>query len=234
MIRAHLNSAWRRRHATEGRFFPALPTRSVCLFALRLSVAVTALTLGLPAQAQAVQGEVEIDLAVESVAILEVIQAEGEMLIDDGSFSFMGLPSSEGSIDNVTVGNLAQMRLMTNFCLDFVVLEFPRRTGFRNTTAGTYLGAAIGNQTGRTLGVLPRAFWVNPADGMLHQPGFVHGGSDDELLVRGPDGTNEQFCNGIHVLGLGVETDWASTLQNEPEFIAPDTYVIPIMGTLVP
>ena len=198
------------------------------LSALTLSAG-AAMAQGLP-----LTGNVEIKVIVEPIAILQVIESEGEMRIDDTSFTFMGLPSSEGDIDNITVGSLAQMRLLTNFCLQFVIMEFPRASGFRNTAPGTHLGTAIGEVTGRTLGVWPRVFWVDRTDGLLHQPGFTHGGQDDELLVFGPDGIDDEFCNGIHDLGIGVETDWATTLETEPEFIAPDTYVIPITGTLVP
>ena len=179
-------------------------------------------------------GAVQIDVIVQPIAELQVIAAEGEMLIDDASFTFMGLPSSEGDITNITVGSLAQMRILTNFCLNFVVLEFPRATGFRNTLPGTHLGVATGVETGRTLGVWPQAHWVRVSDGFLHQPGFIHDGGDTELVVRGPDGVDDQFCNGIHDLGLGVATDYGTSLETEPEFVAPDTYLIPITGTLVP
>lgn len=203
-------------------------------FKLRAALAVAALASALPAQAQWQEAQVEIEVTVEPIAILVVIEGEGEMLIDDTSFTFMGLPSSEGSVENITVGSLAQMRLLTNVCLDFMLLDFPRASGFRNAVPGAFLGVATGEDTGRTLGVWPRVHWIDPSDGLLHQPGFTHDGSNDDLVVRGPDGVNDQFCNGIHELGLGVETDWTTTLLAEPEFIAPDTYTIPLTGTLVP
>ncbi|WP_397543757.1 hypothetical protein [Roseovarius salis] len=177
---------------------------------------------------------VAIDVTVEEIAILEVRENEGAMRIDDSSLTFMGNPSSEGSVFNTADGDHAGIALRTNTCLDFVVLEFPRATGFRGAPPGIYLGAATGQGTGNTLGVWPEAYVVDTATGTLDTPGGAHDGSDSDLLVRGPDGTQAEFCNGVHEIALGVRTGWDLTLQSEQPLAPPDTYLIPMTGTLVP
>mgnify|MGYP006285262955 CR=1 FL=1 len=179
--------------------------------------------------------DARVDVRVEEIAILEVRESEGVMRIDDSSLTFMGNPSSQGSLFDTDDGDHAAIALYTNTCLDFVVLEFPRATGFRNVAPGVVLGTAIGQTTGNTLGVAPEAYLADPATGLLDTAGgAAHDGSDSDLLVRGPNGTLDQFCNGIHRIALGVRTGWDLTLTSEQPLAPPDTYVIPMTGTLVP
>jgi len=175
-----------------------------------------------------------IDVVVEEIAILQIREADGSMRIDDASLTFMGNPSSEGSVVDTALGDLAAIGLLTNVCLDFVVLQFPRATGFRNAPPGSHLGTAIGQSTGNTLGVWPEAYTINTVTGLLDGTDHAHDGTDRDLLVRGPDGTEDQFCNGTHEIALGVRTGWDLTLQSEQPLAPPDTYIIPLRGTLVP
>jgi len=184
---------------------------------------------GLPEQVEA-----RIDVVVQEIAILDVRESEGAMRIDDASLTFMGAPSSEGSVFDTAQGDHAGIALSTNFCLDLMVLEFPRATGFRSVPSGSHLGAAIGQGTGNTLGVWPEVYIVDTATGLLDTPGGAHDGSDSDLLVRGPDGAEDAFCNGIHEIALGVRTGWDLTLQSQQPLAPPDTYLIPMTGTLVP
>ena len=99
---------------------------------------------------------------------------------------------------------------------------------------GTQLGVAIGQTSGNSLGVWPRVFRVNPATGAFLPDPDVHDGTDNDLAVMGPSGVNDDFCNGIHKLALGVATAYDITLDGEQALAPPDTYIIPLTATLVP
>ncbi|SEP23733.1 hypothetical protein SAMN04490248_1485 [Salinihabitans flavidus] len=180
------------------------------------------------------QGNVDVDVEVEEIAILEVDQSKGTMLIDDASFTVMGNPSDEGSVLDSGEGNYASVGLRTNTCLDFVLVEFPRSAGFRNVPDGAQLGVATGQASGNSLGVWPRVFRVDPATGAFRPDPAVHDGSDSDLAVTGLTGVTKDFCNGSHKLALGVGTAYDITLDGEQAFAPPDTYIIPLTGTLVP
>lgn len=188
----------------------------------------------MPSTAAADLTTLDVNIVVEEIAILLVLDAEGGMVIDDGSVTIMGNPSSQGSVLDTIDGDYAVVALLTNVCLDTVLVEFVRASDFRNTAPGSFLGVATGQDSGNLLGVWPRAFRVDNLNGNLIQPGFAHEGVDDDLVVRGPDGADHQFCNGVHRIALGVTAGWDTTSPGEPEFAVPDTYVIPLVGTLVP
>jgi hypothetical protein len=198
-----------------------------------ISAALAGMACLLPSAVTA-QNSADVDVVVQEIAVLEVDQSEGLMLINDASLTVMGNPSDEGDVLDSGDGNYAGFRLLTNICLDFVLVEFPRETGFRNVPDGAQLGVATGQQSGNSLGVRPRVYRVDPATGFFLPEPAVHDGSDTDLAVTGPTGVNEKFCNGIHRLALGVATAYDITLDGEQAFAPPDTYIIPLTGTLVP
>jgi len=189
---------------------------------------------GLAAVPVAAQGDANVDVLVQEIAILEVAQSDGFMVINDTSFSVMGNPSSDGDVLDGGNGNYARVALRTNVCLDLVLVEFPRAAGFRNAPAGSRLAVATGQDTGNSLGVWPRAFRIDTVTGDFMADAFVHDGSDSDLSVSGPSGLTQDFCNGVHELALGVATAYDITLDGEQALAPPDTYIIPLTGTLVP
>ena len=200
----------------------------------RITRSLIAVAICLGAVPASAQDGGNVNVIVQEIAILEVDQSEGVMLINDPSFTVMGNPSDEGSVLDAGEGNYASVGVRTNVCLDFVLVEFPRTAGFRNVPDGTQLGVATGQSSGNSLGVWPRVFRVDPATGAFLPDPDVHDGTDADLAVTGPTGLTEDFCNGIHKLALGVATAYDITLDGQQAFAPPDTYIIPLTGTLVP
>ncbi|MCG5532441.1 hypothetical protein LRF89_03185 [Halorhodospira sp. 9621] len=196
--------------------------------------ATTLVALGMALPAAAEDAVVDIDVTVEEIAVLDVITPQGSMVIDDDSDTFMGKPSSEGSV--FSGSDLAVIRLSTNYEVNAIQVDFDRQSGFRQPDSATYFGVAKGNNTDNTLGVWPQiANWDIENQDIPGGGGAMtsHGG-DDQPLTHNNNGA--PFGNGEHYFALGVSTNWDRTLDDddEPLFAAPDTYNIELTATVVP
>ncbi|MBK5942661.1 hypothetical protein [Halorhodospira halophila] len=193
--------------------------------------ATTLVALGMALPAAAEDAVVEIDVTVEEIAVLDVIRSQGSMVIDDDSDTFMGTPSSDGSV--FSGGDLAVIRLSTNYDVGAIQVDFERQSGFRQPDPSTYFGVAKGNNTDNTLGVWPQiANWDDESQNIPSGGGSMtsHSGSDVPLNHD----RDAPFGNGQHYFALGVSTNWDRTLPEEPEFAAPDTYNIELTATVIP
>lgn len=204
--------------------------------------ALTAMGMTVPAMAQnlyydGAAGAVDIDVEVEEIAYLNVVNGTGSMVIDDDQDSFMGNPSSDGSVTDAVGGTLATIQLLTNFNIDAIRVNFDRVTGLRNFGTSAFFGEAIGVNSGNTLGVWPQIGSVDPATGTTSGQRLTsHDGSNTPLEITGAfhAGTQSGFAAGTHDFALGVSTNWDRTLPGEPEFAEPDTYQIQLTATIVP
>ncbi|MCG5527332.1 MULTISPECIES: hypothetical protein [Halorhodospira] len=193
--------------------------------------ATTLVALGMALPAAAEDAVVEIDVTVEEIAVLDVIRSQGSMVIDDDSDTFMGNPSSGGSV--FSGEDLAVIRLSTNYDVNAIEVDFDRLDGFRQPDSSTYFGVATGTTLGNTLGVWPQiANWDNDTQNIPSGGSSMttHSGSDEPLTHD----TGAPFGNGQHYFALGVSTNWDRTLLGEPEFAAPDTYNIELTATVIP
>jgi hypothetical protein len=195
---------------------------------------------------------VDVDVLVERIAVLEVVDGQGKMIIDDDSPSFMGNPSSSGDVFDTSVGDFAELRLSTNFDIESVDFSYDTVRNIRNdptdpssTFNGTgfeVFGRAIGQTSGNVLGVYPQVGVLDGAGNIIGGGGgiFVHDGSSGPLGTRtisvdGPDkSTPTGFANGTHEFAVGVSTDWSRTRLTEPQFAVQDTYRITLDATIVP
>lgn len=213
------------------------------------AVALASLGFALPVMASET---VNIDVTVQEIAELTVANPTGTMVIDSTTDSFMGNPSSSGSVFNNATSTLAEIRLDTNYDIDNIEVSFPtvrggnalgRVRGFDNTT---YFGRATNidaNAASQTLGVWPQAgvldgpggtivggggsMQTNPADGnAIYVTNAI--GND----VSGGVGAQIPFGNGTHYIGLGVSTNWTNTLNGEPVFAEPGTYAIELTAMI--
>ena len=192
-----------------------------------------------PAMAANVGDPVDVDITVtvEEIAFLEVIEAAGQMTIDDASDSFMGQPSSTGSVFNAAAGQMAVVQLSTNFDVDAIDINFPRINGIRGFSSADYFGEAIGSSTGNTLGVWPQAGYLDGSGNINGGGGgiYFHSGGNTSFQVTGTHRQNDNngFGAGVHQFGIGVSTNWTRTLVGEPEFAEPDDYQIQITASIV-
>ncbi|GEM_PF-5134087 len=207
-----------------------------------LIVAIAVVGLAAPAVAEDTV-EVDVTVTVEEIAFLEVIRGSGSMVIDDGSDTFMGNPSSEGTVFNKDDGNLAVVQLSTNYQIDALDITYSKIDQIKDFGSGFYFGRAIGEDTGNILGVWPQA-GVLDEDGTITGGGggiFLHdsGAVDTPVQVTGPHRTEDPdggFGPGTHQIGIGVSTGWDRTRSavGEPELAVPDDYVIDMDVTIVP
>lgn len=210
----------------------------------KLSIGLAALaTCGFAGQAFA--ADVEVHILVEDIAFLVVENDTGNMIIDDGSDTAMGHPSSGGSLLNInSPADYALVRLNTNHNISYVQGDFDTVDNIRNighvdwpadtaVHSGIYqwFGKAIGQSDSQTLGVYPFLATVNEGTGAL---GTLHWHNDPPLVPQDGDLRSSAYGNGTHLIAVGVAGQWANTLVGEPIFAAPQTYVIPITLTIVP
>ncbi|WP_201168198.1 hypothetical protein [Halorhodospira halophila] len=201
------------------------------------------LAIGLSPCAQAQHSEsaqiVEVAVTVEDVAVLEVGEASGSILISDNLRT--------GWLPDPDADEPGQIRLATNFCVDAIRIDFPRSDAFRDA-GGDFFGEALGISTGHTLGVVPVAAVPDPAGGGVNFQAFggtsqlfgvppeapLRGGADTPFEVNGHAATGGDFCAGIHDVYLSVVGKWDVTLPDEPTFADPDTYRIELTATILP
>jgi len=207
--------------------------------------AIALATMGVAAPAMA-QETVNIDVQVQNVAFLETTDSSGSMTIDNDEDTFMGNPSSGGSLFDTATTDLAVIKLSTNYAVG-VDLDFPRIQGgnangrVRNFTNATFFGeapciTACGDST--VIGVWPHIGGLTAENGSIVGGGggiLSHDGSDSSLELFGPTRQDTGgFENGEHFLGLGVATNWDRTVNGEPQFASPGTYGITLTATILP
>ena len=220
------------------------------------ALALAAASLAAPAMAQTNiiydpdPATVDVNVEVQDIAILEVLDDDGNMVIDDNSDTFMGNPSSSGTTFDTNVGDFAELRLLTNFTVDSVDFTYDTVRNIRNdptdpssTFNGTgfeNFGRAIGQSNGNVLGVYPQVGVVDSTGGIIGGGGgiFAHDGSPGgtaprTISVDGPDrSTPTGFANGTHEFAVGVSTNWSRTRLTEPQFAEPDTYTLTIEAVI--
>lgn len=233
----------------------------------KLSVSAAALAafgFAVPAMAQTnLIGDgatVNIDITVQEIAILEVLDAAGEMTIDNDADNTMGNTTSElgGAITGGPASNrlddYAQVRLMTNFQLDSIEIDAPWTNDIRDFTADPtgnttfngsgfdYFAAATG-PGGNTLGVFPQVYNSDgfvagapygPLSGTAGATASIQGTRD----ASGPNpyviGSANLPANGLKDFAIGVSTNWSRTLLGEPLFAEPGTYTVILTATMIP
>jgi hypothetical protein len=231
----------------------------------KLSISAMALAaFGMAAPAMAQQNltgngsTVDINIEVESIAILEVLNPTGTMVIDNDFDNVMG--NSTSDLPNQGASNrlsdYAQIRLMTNFQLSSLDISFPMTNNIRNLDADptgntTFNGlpcceyfAAAAGPGGATLGVFPvvynsDGFTDENATGFVYQNNSATAGNTVSNQGSRDASTPAPWIIPTPPMGLtdyaiGVSTNWGRTKLGEPLFAAPGTYTVTMTATMIP
>lgn len=217
----------------------------------RSIAALAALGLGAPAAAQNLYGQgasVDVSIEVEKIAVLEVVKAEGSMIVDDalgsgdtmGQNRLMGRTSSGPGIEpfDGADADYAELRLKTNFTLDHVLFTFldgeqqPGIDGRDNFGLAVRDGGSVADPDD-VLGVVPQACFVTSGSG---GPSLsCMGATSPGEIVRDTGFPDSDIPNGVYDFALGVRANWTYTPSNSAnQFAAPGTYTLPIEATIVP
>jgi hypothetical protein len=210
---------------------------------LSATVAAGALMASAPAMADTpdTTGPVDFnaEVQVQEIATLEVENGTASMVVDDTNDDFQGQAGSEGSEFNASAGNLAVLKLSTNFTVDAVEIEFPTDSGFGPPDSDLpSLEFGVATNGDEQLGVFPQAGVLNDSGDIIGGGGgmFLHGGEDEPIQVTGETRDDDSgFGPGVHRIGVGVSTSWnRDRVDSDTEFADPGTYTIGMTASIVP
>jgi hypothetical protein len=190
---------------------------------------------------------VDLDVVVQEIAVLQVVNGTGSMIIDDHQDSLQGQPSSGASVYNAGTGKYATMRLNTNFDVGSISITYPKISNIRRDENAAWPADGSADPTfwfgkaegpGGILGVWPTAGIVDETTGDIINAtggGLIgnNPASEDAPLVRTNTG-GTAFGAGTHQIALGLSTRWSRTPVGAPLFAAPGTYAIELTATIVP
>jgi hypothetical protein len=179
------------------------------------------------------------EVKVQQIAELEVEDATASMVVDNPQDSFQSQPET-GSQFNASDGNLAVLKLRTNFQVDAVEIDFETESGFGppdSDVTNAQFGVAK-NEEGEKLGVFPQAGVLKDNGDIIGSSNgiFLHRGKDEPLQVTGKTRQDDSgFGPGVHRIGVGVSTSWnRDKVSSETEFAEPGTYTIGMTASIVP